>query len=447
MKITIVGSGYVGLVAGACFAEMGNDVYCIDKNARRVADLEAGIIPIYEPGLEDFVVRNHREGRLHFSTVLNDGLKSAEIVFIAVGTPPNEDGSADLQHVIAVAKEIGENLNEYKIIVDKSTVPVGTADRVRETIVAELRKRNVRIEFDVVSNPEFLKEGDAVNDFMKPDRVIIGADSKRAKETMEELYRVFFRKSPRCISMDVRSAEVTKYAANSMLATKISFMNEISNLCEKVGADVEMVRVGIGADARIGYSFIYPGIGYGGSCFPKDVKAIIKTAKDYGYEMEVLQAVESVNRKQKHLLAKKIKNYFDLHNEKLDDKTIAVWGLSFKPETDDMREAPSIEIIRDLVSEGATIKVHDPKAFPEAKRNFGDILDKIVFCENNYEAVEGADALAVLTEWHMYRQPDFERIKREMKKGVIFDGRNMYTPEYVKGLGLEYFGIGRRMKK
>ncbi len=444
MRITVVGSGYVGLVAGACFADMGNDVYCIDKNPQRIDSLKKGIIPIYEPGLEQIVMKNHKDGRLHFTTNLNDGLKTAQFVFIAVGTPPAEDGSADLQHVLAVAREIGQNMNEYKIVVNKSTVPVGTGDRVKEAIKEELKKRNLNIEFDVVSNPEFLKEGDAVNDFMKPDRVVIGADSKKAREMMEELYSVFFRKSPRCITMDVRSAEVTKYAANSMLATKISFMNEISNLCEKVNADVEMVRVGIGADSRIGYSFIYPGIGYGGSCFPKDVKAIIRIGKDAGYDMKILQAVEDVNDAQKSVLFTKIKKYFELHDENLKGKTVAIWGLSFKPETDDMREAPSITIINALVKAGAKVRVHDPKAFEESKRIFADINSSIEYCENNYDAVKGADVLAVLTEWHLYRQPDFHRVKELLKKPAVFDGRNMFNPEYVRGLGLEYYGIGRK---
>jgi len=443
MRVTVVGSGYVGLVAGACFADMGNTVHCIDKNPNRIKDLQNGIVPIYEPGLENIVVRNYKEGRLKFSTNLNDGLKTAEFVFIAVGTPPSEDGSADLQHVISVAKEIGQNINDYKVIVNKSTVPVGTGDKVKQTIADELKKRNSNVQFDVVSNPEFLKEGDAVNDFMKPDRVVVGVSSEKAKLMMEELYSVFFRKSPRCIIMDVRSAEVTKYAANSMLATKISFMNEMSNLCEKVGADVEMVRIGIGADARIGYSFIYPGIGYGGSCFPKDVKAIIKTAKDYNYQMKILEAVEDVNESQKHVLSKKISNYFDLHNETLKGKTIALWGLSFKPETDDMREAPSVEIINDLVKAGAKIRVHDPKAMHESKKSLSDVIDHITFCDDSYDVFEGADAFAVLTEWHSYRQPDFKRIKELLKKPVIFDGRNMYNPVYVRSLGLEYFGIGR----
>ncbi len=443
MRVTVVGSGYVGLVAGACFADMGNTVYCIDKNPNRIKDLQNGIVPIYEPGLENIVVRNYKEGRLKFSTNLNDGLKTAEFVFIAVGTPPSEDGSADLQHVISVAKEIGQNINDYKVIVNKSTVPVGTGDKVKQTIADELKKRNSNVQFDVVSNPEFLKEGDAVNDFMKPDRVVVGVSSEKAKLMMEELYSVFFRKSPRCIIMDVRSAEVTKYAANSMLATKISFMNEMSNLCEKVGADVEMVRIGIGADARIGYSFIYPGIGYGGSCFPKDVKAIIKTAKDYNYQMKILEAVEDVNESQKHVLSKKISNYFDLHNETLKGKTIALWGLSFKPETDDMREAPSVEIINDLIKAGAKIRVHDPKAMHESKKSLSDVIDHITFCDDSYDVFEGADAFAVLTEWHSYRQPDFKRIKELLKKPVIFDGRNMYNPVYVRSLGLEYFGIGR----
>lgn len=444
MRVTVVGSGYVGLVAGTCFADMGNTVYCIDKNPKRIEELNNGIIPIYEPGLDVLVKKNHEEGRLRFSTDLSEGFEDTEFVFIAVGTPPMEDGAADLQHVLAVAKEIGEKLNNYKVIVDKSTVPVGTADKVAAEIQKQLDIRGVKVDFDVVSNPEFLKEGNAVGDFMKPDRVVIGADTERACELMKTLYSVFFRQNPRFICMDVKSAEVTKYAANSMLATKISFMNEMSNLCEIVGADVENVRRGIGADKRIGYSFIYPGVGYGGSCFPKDVKAIIKTAKEHDYRMKILEAVEDVNNAQKKVLYTKISNYFDLHNESLEGKTIGIWGLSFKPETDDMREAPALTIINALIAAGAKVCAHDPKAEEEARMRFAEHEGKIEYFDNNYDALKGCDAMVLLTEWHMYRQPDFKLIKDLLNRAVIFDGRNQYQPEYVKSLGFDYFSIGRK---
>ncbi|MCG8569109.1 MAG: UDP-glucose/GDP-mannose dehydrogenase family protein [Spirochaetes bacterium] len=444
MRISVIGTGYVGLVVGTCFADMGNDVYCIDTNENRINDLKNGIMPIYEPGLDSLVIKNYNGGRLHFSTDIKDGLAGAEFIFIAVGTPPMEDGSADLQHVLAVAKQIGQNINNYKVIIDKSTVPVGTADKVREEIQKELDKRSVNIDFDVVSNPEFLKEGDAVNDFMKPDRVIIGADSDKAKDMMVNLYSVFFRQHPRCICMDVRSAEVTKYAANSMLATKISFMNEMSNFCEKVGADIENVRMGIGSDQRIGYSFIYPGIGYGGSCFPKDVKAIIKTSRENDYQMRLLESVEDVNNDQKSILANKIINYFDLHDESLQGKKIGLWGLSFKPETDDMREAPSIVIIEKLIKAGALIHAHDPKAIVEAKMRLGQYEDKIRYFEKPYDALEGCDVMALLTEWHLYRQPDFKKIKNLLIRPVVFDGRNQYSSAYLRENGFEYFGIGRK---
>lgn len=445
MKITVVGTGYVGLVAGTCFSDMGNDVYCIDKNPKRIDDLKKGIVPIYEPGLAPLVKKNFEAGRLNFSMNLKDGFEEAEFIFIAVGTPPAEDGSADLQHVLAVADEIGQNLNNYKIIVNKSTVPVGTGDKVKERISQRLKDRGLEnLEFDVVSNPEFLKEGDAINDFMKPDRVVIGADSEKAKEMMQELYSVFFRQNPRCIVMDVKSAEVTKYAANSMLATKISFMNEISNLCDSVGADVEHVRIGIGADKRIGYSFIYPGIGYGGSCFPKDVKAIIRIGKKHGCDMKILQAVEDVNDKQKSILFQKMKSYFENKNETLKGKKIAIWGLSFKPETDDMREAPSKVIIRALIEAGATVAVHDPKAMDEARHNFEDIDKYITYCDTNYDTLKGADALALLTEWHSYRQPDFDKVKQLLNNPVIFDGRNLYQTDVLREMNFDYISIGRR---
>ena len=444
LKITVIGTGYVGLVTGTCFSDMGNEVWCIDKENTKIEKLKNGIIPIYEKGLETLVKKNYEEGRLCFSTNLLDGLNESLFIFIAVGTPPNEDGSADLQHVLAVAREIGKSINDYKIIINKSTVPVGTADKVREEIKKELKNRGVDIEYDVVSNPEFLKEGNAIADFMSPDRVIIGTSSEKAAEYLSEVYSVFFHKNPRVIFMDEKSAEVTKYASNSMLATKISFMNDMANFCEKVGADVEKVRLGIGADSRIGYSFIYPGIGYGGSCFPKDVKAIIKTAEEFDYDMKVLKAVEDVNNSQKHVLYKKIIKYYSSKGESLKGKKIAIWGLSFKPETDDMREAPSEIIIKNLIKEGATVSVHDPKAMEEAKVKFKDIEDKIEFHLNNYDCLKNCDALALLTEWHIYRQPDFEKIMNILNKPLIFDGRNQYDPEDMEKMGIDYYSIGRR---
>lgn len=444
MHIAVIGSGYVGLVVGTCFAEMGNDIHCVDIDAERISNLKNGIVPIYEPGLDSLVINNHKAGRLHFTTSIEEGIKEAEFVFIAVGTPPLEDGSADLKHVLSVAAEIGKTINDYKIIINKSTVPVGTADKVQAEISKQIEARGVSVDFDVVSNPEFLKEGNAVPDFMKPDRVIIGTDSDKARKMMEELYSVFFRQRPKCIFMDVRSAEVTKYAANSMLATKISFINEMSNLCEKVGADIESVRIGIGADNRIGYSFIYPGVGYGGSCFPKDVKAIIKTARDYDYRMEILEAVEQVNDRQKRVLFDKVKTYFDLKDESLKGKTIGIWGLSFKPETDDMRESPALTIIECLVAEGAMVKAHDPKAIGEARLRLSKFQDKITYCNDAYEALDGADAMLLLTEWHMYRQPDFKRIKSLLQYPVIFDGRNQYNPHYLREIGFDFFSIGRK---
>lgn len=443
MKITVIGTGYVGLVAGTCFSDMGNDVWCIDKDKNRVEELKKGIIPIYENGLEPLVVKNYEQGRLKFSTELLDGFDESQFVFIAVGTPPNKDGSADLKHVLKVAESIGENLKNYKVIINKSTVPVGTADKVRKVIENKLKDRKVKVDFDVVSNPEFLKEGDAVQDFMSPDRVIIGSRSEKAANLIKELYSPFFKQHPRIIFMDERSAEVTKYASNSMLATKISFMNDMANLCEIVGADIEKVRLGIGADKRIGYSFIYPGIGYGGSCFPKDVKAVIHTANANSYEMKVLKAVEDVNNEQKFKLFKKIKEYFDKNKNSLKGKKIAIWGLSFKPETDDMREAPSQVIIPNLIKEGASIQVHDQKAIKEAKKIFKAYEDNIKYCNDNYECLKDCDALALLTEWHIYRQPDFGKIKKNLKHSVIFDGRNQYDPDEMKNIGVEYFCIGR----
>lgn len=444
MKIAVIGTGYVGLVLGTCFSDMGNDVWCIDKNEKRIDSLKKGIIPIYEKGLENLVKKNYNQKRLHFDTNLLDGLKEALFIFIAVGTPPNEDGSADLQHVLKVAEEIGKNIDEYKIIINKSTVPVGTAEKVKGEIDRQLQKRGISIDFDVVSNPEFLKEGDAVQDFMSPDRVIIGTSSEKAANYLKELYSVFFKQHPRIIFMDEKSAEVTKYASNAMLATKISFMNEMANFCEKVDADVEMVRLGIGADSRIGYSFIYPGIGYGGSCFPKDVKAIIHTAKKHDYDMRLLNAVEEVNNTQKIKLFNKIKKYFKDRNETLMGKRIAIWGLSFKPETDDMREAPSQVIIKCLLKEGALVQVHDQKALDEAKRFFKDFNGEIKYFENNYDCLIDCDAMALLTEWHIYRQPDFEKIKSNLKYPLIFDGRNQYDPVEMKNLGIEYYCIGRK---
>ncbi|MDP4009643.1 MAG: UDP-glucose/GDP-mannose dehydrogenase family protein [Candidatus Shapirobacteria bacterium] len=444
MKITVIGTGYVGLVAGACFADIGNEVWCVDVDQTKIDKLKQGIIPIYEKGLEPIVNKNFQEGRLHFSTNLLDGFDQSQFIFIAVGTPSNPDGSVDLKYVYAVAEEIAKNLKDYKLIINKSTVPVGTGKQLRDFIDQKIKERGINVDFDIVSNPEFLREGNAIEDFMNPDRVIIGTESIRAKEQMNELYSGLFKDAePRIIFMDVRSAEVTKYASNSMLATKISFINEISNLCEKVDANVEMVRLGVGADKRIGYSFISPGIGYGGSCFPKDVKAIINTGNEYGYDMKLLKAVELINETQKAHLFDKIQNYFDNKKDGLKGKTIAIWGLAFKPETDDMRESPSQVIIRKLVEGGTKIKAHDPEAQNEAKRLFKDIETSIEYFDDNYECLKDCDALALLTEWNIYKQPNFQLIKKHLKNPIIFDGRNQYRPSEMKEMGFDYFSIGR----
>jgi UDPglucose 6-dehydrogenase len=442
MKICVIGTGYVGLVAGTCFAESGNNVVCVDSNADKIAGLKDGIIPIYEPGLKELVLHNVAEGRLTFTTDLASAVKASLINFIAVGTPPDGDGSADLKNVLNVAREIGRHMESFKIIVDKSTVPVGTADKVREAVKNELAQRKADIEFDVVSNPEFLKEGAAIEDFMKPDRVVIGVDNVRTAEIMKEIYSPFMRRTNRIIVMDVKSAEMTKYAANAMLATKITFMNQIANLCDRMNADVAAVREGIGSDTRIGYDFLFPGVGFGGSCFPKDIKALVKTAEEHDYDFVLLKAVEEVNEQQKQMLPKKISSYFgdDTNLPSLKDKTIAIWGLSFKPRTDDMREAPSIVIINSLLEMGARICVHDPVAISEAKKIFAD---RITYNVNQYDILDGADALAIVTEWNEYRNPDFDRILSLLKKPVIFDGRNLYEPRRMKFLGFEYFAIGR----
>ncbi|MBU1340619.1 MAG: UDP-glucose/GDP-mannose dehydrogenase family protein [Proteobacteria bacterium] len=443
MKLTIIGTGYVGLVTGACFAEMGSIVTCVDIDKEKIDNLKNGKLPIYEPGLENLVMQNYKEGTLNFSTNLEETSKNSNIFFIAVGTPPGEDGSADLRYVLQVAKEIGQNINAYSMIVDKSTVPVGTADKVKATIQTQLEKRGVNIEFDVVSNPEFLKEGAAVNDFLKPDRIIIGADSQRAAKIMKRLYAPFSRNREKVILMNVRDAEMTKYAANSMLATKISFMNEISNICERLGVDVENVRKGIGSDSRIGYSFIYPGCGYGGSCFPKDVKALIKTSKDNGFIPELLNAVEKRNNLQKKVLSSKIIKKF---GPDLSDKTFCMWGLSFKPGTDDIREASSSEIIKELINSGGTIKAFDPVAMDQAQKEFPEKWfekGQLIFESNQYSAIENTDALVLVTEWKAFRQPDFKLMADTMKNLIIFDGRNQYDPEEVKEMGFEYHGIGR----
>ena len=443
MKLTIIGTGYVGLVTGACFAEMGARVTCVDIDEQKIENLKKGILPIYEPGLENLVVQNFKEGTLEFSTSLKQAAKDSNIFFIAVGTPPGEDGSADLQYVLQVARQIGQNITEYSVIVDKSTVPVGTADKVKAAIQAELEKRSLTIEFDVVSNPEFLKEGAAVNDFLKPDRIVVGADSQRAAKTMKRLYAPFSRNREKVILMNVRDAEMTKYAANSMLATKISFMNEISNICERLGVDVENVRKGIGSDSRIGYSFIYPGCGYGGSCFPKDVKALIKTSKDQGFEPELLNSVEQRNNLQKQVLSAKIIKKF---GQDLSDKTFCMWGLSFKPGTDDMREASSAVILKELIQSGASIKAFDPVAMDQARKEFPETWftnGQLTFHDNQYKAIENTDALLLVTEWKTFRQPDFKLMAETMKELAIFDGRNQYDPEEIKEMGFEYHGIGR----
>lgn len=443
MDLCVIGTGYVGLVTGACFAEMGNEVWCVDVDAAKIEGLKAGKLPIYEPGLDEIVVRNYREGRLRFTTDLGEAMAECDVLFIAVGTPPLEDGSADLQHVLTVARDIGRRLTRYSVIVDKSTVPVGTAERVRRAIQAELDARGVSIPFDVVSNPEFLKEGAAVEDFMRPDRIIVGTDSEAARERMAELYAPFNRSHQRVIHMGVRDAEMTKYAANAMLATKISFMNEIAALCERYGVDVENVRLGIGSDQRIGYHFIYPGCGYGGSCFPKDVKALIAMAQATGVEPEVLTAVEERNAKQKRVLEEKIVARF---GEDLTGRTFGVWGLAFKPGTDDMREAPSIPLVEGLIGRGAKVCAYDPVAMDNARRVFpAQWFDegRLVFTRHQYDALDGADAMVLVTEWKPFRHPDFAAIKRLLKTPVIFDGRNQYDPLQLERLGIAYVGIGR----
>ena len=437
MNIAIVGTGYVGLVSGTCFAEMGVNVTCVDVNEQKIQALLNGQIPIYEPGLDEMVLRNHKEGRLNFTTDLSTCLDKVDIVFSAVGTPPDEDGSADLKYVLEVAHTVGKNMNKYLILVTKSTVPVGTAQKVKQAIQEELDRRRVEIPFDVASNPEFLKEGAAIKDFMSPDRVVIGVESQKAKDLMTQLYRPLMLNNFRVIFTDIPSAEMIKYAANSMLATRISFMNDIANLCELVGADVNMVRKGIGADTRIGNKFLYPGCGYGGSCFPKDVKALIKTAEKNGYEMTVLKAVEEVNENQKSILFTKLSNYY---NDNLKGKTISIWGLAFKPETDDMREATSLVMIKNLIEVGCKIKVYDPVAMNECKRRIGD---SIIYASDMYDATLNADALLLLTEWKQFRLPSWEVIKKTMHHPLILDGRNIYDKEEMESLGFDYMCIGK----
>lgn len=441
MKIGMVGTGYVGLVAAACFAHMGNDVICMDIDEKKIEGLRKGVIPIFEPGLDVLVKKNHDDGRLRFTTSLEETVHSSLFIFIAVGTPPDENGAADLQHVLAVAEGIGKCMADYKIIINKSTVPVGTADRVREVIREKLQERGESIEFDVVSNPEFMKEGDSINDFMKPDRVVIGTDNVRTAELMKEIYTPFAMDREKMIIMDVRSAELTKYAANAMLATRISFMNEMANICERVGADISKVRQGIGSDRRIGYSFIYPGLGYGGSCFPKDVRALISTAGAFQYEPRILKAVEEINLDQRRCFTEKIIRYFE-NKGGLKGKTAAMWGLAFKPNTDDVRESPAIDIIRMLVAQGAKIRAYDPEAVQGAKRALGE-NPSIIYCSNPYEALKGADFLTLATEWHLFRNPDFERIKKMMAAPIIFDGRNQYDPAEMRAKGFVYTCIGR----
>jgi UDPglucose 6-dehydrogenase len=440
MNIAIIGSGYVGLVSGACFAEMGNQVTCVDIDPVKIEKLNKGSIPIFEPGLEAMVLKNVQHKNLAFTTNLSNAISNANIVFIAVGTPMGADGSADLQYVLAVAKSIGEAMNKELVVVDKSTVPVGTADKVKATIQEALNKRKVALKFQVVSNPEFLKEGAAIADFMKPDRVVIGADSETAVEVMKQVYAPFFRTHDRFITMDIRSAEMTKYAANAMLATKISFMNEIANICERVGADANQVRIGIGSDKRIGYSFIYPGAGYGGACFPKDVKALQKIAEAHGYTATLIASVEKVNAAQKLVIAQKIVKRF---GEDLSGFTFGLWGLAFKPGTDDMREAPSIAVIKELVKRGAKVKVYDPKAMQEAKEWYLKGMENIEYCNAKYEVLKDAAALILLTEWKEFRSPDFEEIKVQLVAPVIFDGRNQYNAFRLEEKGFEYYQIGK----
>lgn len=436
MKITIVGTGYVGLVTGACFAEVGHDVTCVDVDVKKIENLRKGILPIYEPGLEEIVSTNSSKKRLTFSTDLASSIEQSEVAFIAVGTPPGEDGRADLKYVLAVATSIGESMQDYIVVVTKSTVPVGTANKVHDAITKALHKRKLEIPFDVASNPEFLKEGAAVDDFLKPDRIVIGVASEKAEERMRKLYKPFLLNNHPIYFMDIASSEMTKYAANAMLATRISFMNDIANLCEIVGADVNKVRIGIGSDGRIGSKFIYAGIGYGGSCFPKDVKALIKTAHEHDYEMRVLNAVEHVNEKQKSVLFDKIKKHFD---GKLTGKTFGMWGLSFKPKTDDMREAPSLVLIEKLLKAGAHVIAYDPVAMKEAKHI---LKDTIKYVTNEYDALKNSDALIIVTEWPEFRSPDWERITAALKEKTIFDGRNIYSASEMRVLGYSYYGIG-----
>ena len=439
MRITIFGSGYVGLVTGACMAEMGNQVLCYDIDEDKIARLNKGDVPIFEPGLDAYIERNAEAGRLEFTTDVKKAVDHGLFQFIAVGTPPDEDGSADLKHVLAVARAIGEHMDDYRIVVDKSTVPVGTADKVKAEVQARLDERNSPLEFDVVSNPEFLKEGAAIGDFMKPDRIVVGTDNPRTSELLRTLYEPFNRSHDRMILMDVRSAELTKYAANAMLATKISFMNELANMAEHFGADIEKVRVGIGSDPRIGYHFIYPGAGYGGSCFPKDVRALAKSAEGEGYEAQLLNAVEDVNIRQKHRIFDKMNAHYD---GDVSGKTVALWGLSFKPRTDDMREAPSRVLMEALWEAGANVRAYDPEAMDETKRIYPDQAG-LELCESANQALEGADALVIITEWQEFRSPEFTDLKESLADAVIFDGRNLYEPETVEHFGLQYYAIGR----
>ena len=440
MKLTVIGTGYVGLVTGACFAEMGNDVLCVDVDQRKIERLEKGELPIFEPGLADIVARNVSGGRLHFSTDVKEGVRFGTIQFIAVGTPPDEDGSADMQHVLAAARTIGEHMTDYKLVVDKSTVPVGTADAVRGAVAEALARRCVEVPFSVVSNPEFLKEGAAVEDFMRPDRIVVGVDDERAQYLMQALYAPFQRQRDKLVMMDIRSAELTKYAANAMLATRISFMNEMALLAEKLGADIEQVRRGIGSDPRIGAQFLYPGCGYGGSCFPKDVKALLHSAEGVGEPLHVLGAVERANERQKHVLVDRIVERFgaDLHG-----RLFAIWGLAFKPDTDDLREAPSRVIVAELVRRGARVVAHDPVAMDEARRVFAMDAAQLQFAPTPNDALEGADALVIVTEWKHFRSPDFARMKQLLRQPVVFDGRNLFNPRTVRDAGIEYHPIGR----
>ena len=440
MKVTVIGTGYVGLVSGACLADMGNDVCCLDLDAHKIETLNAGGITIFEPGLEPIVARNREAGRLSFTTDVAASVAHGELQLIAVGTPPDEDGAADLQHVVAAARSIGRHMDGYRVIVDKSTVPVGTADAVRAAVAEELAQRGKTVEFAVVSNPEFLKEGAAVEDFMRPDRIIVGSDDERATAILRRLYGPFQRNHERFLAMSVRSAELTKYAANAMLATRISFMNDLANLAERLGADIEEVRRGIGSDPRIGFGFLYPGAGYGGSCFPKDVKALQRTAQEAGSPLRLLAAVEQVNEAQKHMLGRKIAARF---GASLAGRCFALWGLAFKPNTDDMREAPSLTLIADLLAAGASVRAYDPVAGAAAARLFAG-NGRVVITDSAHDALEGAEALAIVTEWQEFRSPDFDAIKRALKTAAIFDGRNLYEPAAMQALGIEYFGVGRR---